>query len=144
MMKLTFALRQVAAAAVVAAIALGCGELTPGSENLAGSYLPSVFLITPTGKPQIDVLLQGGTLNIAITASNTTSGQLSLPASVTGTTPLLALMTGDAVVTGSTLQFQQAADTFIRNLTWTVKRDTLEAVNQVVGGATYTIRMPKH
>ncbi len=129
--------------AVAAASALACGELTPGPGNLAGSYLPSLFLITPTGQPQIDVLLQGGSLNIAITASNTTSGQLSLPATVTGTTPLLALMTGDAVVTGSTLQFQQNADTFIRNLTWTVKRDTLEVVNQVVGGASYTIKMPK-
>lgn len=130
--------------AFASAASLSCGELAPGPDNLAGAYLPSVFLITPAGKPQIDVLLQGGSLNISITSTNTTSGQLSLPASVTGTTPLLELMTGEAVVTGSTLQFQQAADTFIRNLTWTVKRDTLEAVNQLVAGTTYTIRMPKH
>jgi hypothetical protein len=35
-------------------------------------------------------------------------------------------------------------DTFVRDLTRTVKRDTLEVVNRVVGGASYTMRMPKH
>ena len=132
--------------ALVVATAAGtasCGQLEPGPDNFIGAYVPTVFLITPTGQPVQDVLLLGGSLNITITSTNTTAGNLTLPASVTGTTALSQSMTGEAVVTGSTLQFQQTADTFIRNLTWTVKRDTLEVVNQVVGGASYTIKMPK-
>ena len=133
-----------AASALAIVCSLSCGELTPGPENFAGAYLPSVWLVTPAGQPQMDVLLKGGSLSITITSTKTTTGQLSLPASVTGTTPLLQSMSGEAVVTGSTLKFSQPADTFVRDLTWTVKRDTLEVVNQVVNGTTFTIKMPKH
>ena len=144
MQKHTATIRLLAAVLASASVAVSCGEIAPGPTNYVGAYVATVFLITPTGQPVIDVLLKGGSLNITITASNTTTGQLSLPASVTGTTPLLQPMTGEAVITGSTLKFTQVADTFIRDLTWTVKRDTIEVVNQVVGGASYTIRMPKH
>lgn len=139
-----FTIRVVTLVAGMAVATASCGQLEPGPENFAGTYVPTVFLVTPAGQAVKDVLLLGGSLNISITLAYTTAGQLSLPASVTGTTPLLQSMTGEAVVTGSTLKFQQSADSFVRNLTWTVKRDTLEVVDQVVGGASYTIRMPKH
>lgn len=139
----TITTRLVAIVMAMAAATASCGTLEPGPGNFAGAYVPTVFLITPPGQPVKDVLLLGGSLSISITATNITTGQLSLPASVTGTTPLLQNMTGEAVITGGTLKFQQASDTFIRNLTWTIKRDTLEVVNQVVAGASYTIKMPK-
>ena len=78
-----------------------CGQLEPRPENFVGTYVPTVLLVTPTGQPVKDVLLLGGSLNIAITSTNTTVGQRSLPASVTGTTPLLQSTTGEAVVTGA-------------------------------------------
>jgi len=141
MQHMTF--RRLGLVLALAALTVSCDTLEPGPENFAGTYLPTVFLITPTGQATKDVLLMGGALSISITSTNVTAGQLSLPASVTGSTALLQPMTGEAIVTESTLKFQQPVDTFIRDLTWTVKRDTIEVVNQVVGGASYTIRMPK-
>src|SRR3954466_6054941 len=112
-----------------AAATTSCGQLEPGPGNFVGAYVASVFLVTPPGQATKDVLILGGSLSISITSTNNTTGILSLPASVTGTTALTQNMTGEAVVSSGTVKFQQAADTFVRDLTWTVKRDTIEVVN---------------
>lgn len=137
------ALRQIAIAYTLGVTIAACGgdlSVEPGS--VVGTFGATIFRVTPSGKPQIDVLAQGGSLSISVTAKNVTTGQLSLPASVAGSA-VLAPMTGEAIITGNTVRFQQTADTFVRDLTWSVGRDTLQVSNQSVGSATYTITLVK-
>ena len=48
-------------------------------------------------------------------------------------------MEGTARVNTTTVEFDQAADTFVRDLTWTRGNMTLTVQNQTVGGATWNI-----
>ena len=121
----------------------GCGSDSPSQPaSIAGTYTATVFRVTPTGQPTIDVLAQGGSLSITIAADNTASGTLSIPASVAGT-PFTASMTGTVVQTGSTVRFEQTADTFVRDLTFTVVGNTLQATNQVAGVGSFTITLTR-
>ena len=121
----------------------GCGSDSPNQpSSIAGVYTATVFRVTPTGQPTIDVLAQGGSLSITIASDNTASGTLSLPASVAGT-PFNASMTGTVVQTGTTVRFEQTADTFVRDLTFTVIGNTLQATNQVAGVGSFTITLTR-
>jgi hypothetical protein len=121
----------------------GCGSDTPSQpSSIAGAYTATVFRVTPTGQPPIDVLAQGGSLSVTIASDNTASGTLSLPASVAGT-PVTASMTGTVVQTGTTVRFEQTADTFVRDLTFMVVGNTLQATNQVAGVASFTITLTR-
>lgn len=121
----------------------GCGSDTPSQPSaLAGTYTATVFRVTPTGQATIDVLAQGGSLSITIASDNAASGTLSLPASVAGT-PFTASMTGTAVQTGGTVRFEQTADTFVRDLTFTIVGNTLQATNQVAGVGSFTITLTR-
>lgn len=120
-----------------------CGSDTPNQpSSIAGTYTATVFRVTPTGQPTIDVLAQSGSLQITIASDNTASGSLSLPASVAGT-PFTASMTGTVVQSGTTVQFQQTADTFVRDLTFAVVGNTLQATNQVAGVGSFTITLTR-
>ena len=120
-----------------------CGSDSPSqASSLAGVYTATVFRVTPTGQPPIDVLAQGGTLSITIASDNTASGTLSLPASVAGTA-FSASMAGTVVQTGTTVRFEQTADTFVRDLTFTVVGNTLQATNQVAGAGSFTITLTR-
>jgi hypothetical protein len=121
----------------------GCGSDAPNQpSSIAGTYTATVFQVTPTGQPTIDVLAQGGSLSVTIASDNAASGSLSLPPSVAGA-PFTASMTGTAVQTGTTVHFEQTADTFIRDLTFTVVGNTLQATNQVAGSASFTITLSR-
>jgi hypothetical protein len=129
------------------ALFAGCAvtdNLTGHVSAVAGTYSALVFQVTPAGKAPIDVLAQGGALTIAIDNDNSATGTLDLPASATGGAAFSANMKGTALVAGDgTLHFQQDADTFVRNLKWTVGAGAqqLSVSNQVVSGTTYTIMM---
>jgi hypothetical protein len=125
-----------------ASIACGSDSPTQSSSPVAGAYVATVFRVTPAGEPTIDVLAQGGTLSITIAADNTTTGSLTLPASIAGTDLSLS-MAGTAVVSGSTVTFQQLGDTFVRDLTFTVSGNTLSVANQLAGDATFTLTLTK-
>jgi len=121
----------------------GCGSDSPSQpSSLAGTYVATVFRVTPTGQPPIDVLAQGGTLSITIASDNTASGTLSLPASVAGTA-FSASMAGTVVQTGTTVRFEQTADTFVRDLTFTVVGNTLQTTSQVAGAGSFTITLTR-
>jgi hypothetical protein len=121
---------------------IGCGDTGPtDAPSLAGTYAASVFRVTPSGQSQIDVLAQGGSLVLTIATDNsTTTGSLALPASIAGT-PFTASMAGTAIRTGSTVRFQQTADTFVRDLTFTVTANSFQATNQTAGSAAFTITL---
>ncbi len=140
---MTLSLRSLTRAAVTffaAATVAACGSDGPTEgPTLAGAYQATTFRVTPTGQSTIDALSQGGALSIVIAANNTTTGTLTLPASVTGAAPLTASMAGTAVRTGGNVDFAQSADSFVRDLTWTLGTNTLSVTDQTVGGARFTI-----
>ena len=109
---------------------------------VAGTYVATVLRATPTGQAPIDVLAQGGTLSIVVAPDFSTTGMLTIPASIVGRL-ITASMEGSATVTGSTVTFQQSADTFIRDLTFTMSGNTLTTKDQPRGGATYTITLKR-
>jgi hypothetical protein len=114
------------------------GPTTTTPPSIVGSYKATVFQVTPAGQPMIDVIAKGGTLSLVIAADNSTTGSLSLPPTILGT-PFSATLTGTAVQTGNTVKFQQAADTFVRDLTFTVNGTSLEAKNQTAGVGVFTL-----
>ncbi len=132
--------QRIALTVFASATVLGCGSDTPTEvPTLAGTYQASTFQVTPTGQSTIDALSQGAVLSVVIAANNATTGTLTLPASVTGDVALTASMAGTAVRTGANVAFQQSADTFVRDLTWTLGATTLAVTDQTAGGARFTI-----
>jgi hypothetical protein len=133
-----------AGAAAVMFLTTACGgDGTGPADSVTGTYVATVFSVTPTGQAPINVLAAGGSLGITIAANNSTSGTLSIPASVTGTTAFTADMAGTALVTSSTVQFQQAADSFVRDLTWSRTGTSLTVVAQTAGSASHTITLTR-
>jgi hypothetical protein len=112
---------------VGAALWLGsCGSDTVGPADLVGQYAATTFTITD-GSGTSDVLAEGGSLLILLAADGSASGQLSVPASLNDGTPFTAAMDGTFTVANGIVTFTQAADTFVRDLSFTVSGRTLTA-----------------
>lgn len=122
------------------AAAGGCS--TEPSE-VSGTWVATVFSVTPTGAAPIDLLAAGATLTITIDADNVTTGSLNIPAGIVGAGPFSASMAGTAIVTETTLTFDQAADSFVRDLVWSRGALTLTVMNQSVGSAAWTITLTR-
>lgn len=140
-----FLANRIAGAVILLSASSACGgdDPTPPASTVAGNYVATVFTVTPNGQAPIDVLASGGSLTISISSANVSSGQLNLPASVTGGAPIVASMAGTATVTGATVQFTQSADTFVRNLTWNRSSSGLTVTAQSAGAASFTITLTK-
>ena len=108
-------------------------------DPLVGTYLATTFLVTPSGQGVLNVLALGGTLGLNVANNYVTTGTLIVPASVNGGSTFTASLAGTATRTGSSVRFTQSADTFVRDLTFTLAENRLEAVDQVVGGTRYNI-----
>jgi hypothetical protein len=52
-------------------------------------------------------------------------------------------MTGTATRSGNTVMFQQAGDSFIRDMEWTLDAVGLHVSNQVAGIASFTITLTR-
>lgn len=128
-----------AAVAMLSAVAACGDDGVVDPDPVAGTYTATTFRVTPPAATEINVLTEGGSLTIVIGANSTTTGTLNLPASVTGGTPLQASMAGTVERNGNGVSFDQTADTFVRDLNWTVAGNTITVTNQSVGGASYTI-----
>lgn len=128
---------------LLAAVLVGCGSTEPSGADLAGSYTATVFQVTPPGQSAINVIAAGGTLAITITPDLAVTGSIFLPASVTGDVSFSASLAGTATIEGSTVEFEQAADTFVRDLEWALSGNNLTVQGQVVNGTTFTITLTK-
>jgi hypothetical protein len=129
------------ALAVLAAGA--CGGYGTESVSLEGTYVATVLRVTPEGQALIDVLAAGGSLSVTIGSNNAVSGTLIIPASLNQGVPLNASMAGTAARDGNTVEFNQSADTFVRDLSWELSADGLRVTNQAAGDATYTITLTR-
>ena len=122
---------------------VAAGGCSTEPSEVSGTWVATVFSVTPSGEATINLLAAGATLTITIDAENRTTGSLDIPAGVGGPEPFSASMAGTAIVTGSTLRFDQAADTFVRDLAWSVGALSMTVTNQPLGSDVWTITLTK-
>jgi len=108
--------------------------LTP--ESLAGTYVATTF--TLAGTVSGDVLAEGGRLTITFHADGTTTGTLFVPASLNDGQDFNVSMTGTFTIMNNTVVLTQDADTFVRDVTWTVDGSQLRA-SETFSGVTITV-----
>ena len=84
----------------------------PTMSTIAGAYEATQF--TADGD---DVLALGATLSLTLGADGSVAGDLHVPPAAGG--PFDADMVGTYTLSGDTLTIVQAADTFVRDATWT-------------------------
>lgn len=123
-------------------VAASGGCSTEPSE-VSGTWVATVFNVTPSGEAPIDLLAAGATLTITIDAGNMTTGSLNIPAGVGGPEPFSASMAGTAIVTETTVRFIQDDDSFVPDLVWSRGALTLTVINQPLGGDVWTITLTK-
>ena len=73
-----------------------------------------------------DVLAEGGSLTITLNADGTTSGSLLVPAALNEGVDFTADMAGTFSLVGDSLSFSQNADSFVRDMSWTVNGSDIE------------------
>ena len=113
-------------------LAVGCSDpLTP--ESLAGTYVATSFTIS--GDVTEDVLAAGGSLTITFNAGGTTSGSLFVPAGSfdSGGMDFTADMAGTFILANEAITLTQAADSFVRDLTWTVEGNRMNGTGSFSG-----------
>ena len=119
---------------------LGCDTTEPSP--IAGIWSATTFTFTESGKPPADVLAQGGGLTITVSSSNRTHGSLTIPSTITNGATVVENMAGTATISGTTVEFQQEADTFVRDVTWTLSGSTL-VTSSTVSGVTLNITLTR-
>jgi hypothetical protein len=105
---------------LLAATVLACGSDNSTEPGLAleGNYTATQW-VTTGGSGQTNQLLAGSTLNITLNSNGSTTGHLHIAAS--GGNPTFdADMVGTWAKSGNTVTFSQSADTFVRNIPFTV------------------------
>ena len=85
----------------------------PTVDNMAGTYAASQ-IVTADASGFVDWIDVGGTLSLTLSADGKTSGRLFLPGGAAGGADLDADMAGTWLLVGHTIQFGQAAETFVR------------------------------
>ena len=120
---------------------IGCSDdpVTPiTAASLAGTSNATTFTVTPPGQALINVLSAGGSLTITLNADGSTTGTLFVPAAASGSGDVTASMVGTFTISGSTVEFTQADDTFVRDMTFTVSGNTLSG-NETFSGAVVVV-----
>jgi hypothetical protein len=103
----------------IAAI-LACADSTSPGTSAVGSYR-AIILVTTDNTGPTNQLMLGGALNMNLASNGTTSGHLYIAAS--GAQPVLdADMAGTWTQNGDTIDFTQTADTFVRDMSFTIQR----------------------
>jgi hypothetical protein len=106
---------------ILSATACGSDSTTSPNSSLAGHYAATTWMTFGTSG-QTNQITAGSTLNITLNANGTTTGQIHVAAS--GTDPVFDRdMAGTWVQTGSTINFSQSADTFVRDMPFTLSSD---------------------
>ena len=127
---------------VVLAAAASGSDTTEPQNALVGSYTASQWVTTGTGG-QTNQILAGSTLNLTLANDGTTLGHLHLAAS--GANPAFdADMAGTWSESNNKVTISQAADTFVRNLTFNVVPNGSKwslSADQVVSGTRIQITL---
>ena len=108
----------------------GCdddGSFSPTVDNVAGAYSATTFTLT-VAVATVDQLVLGSEVELALAPDGTTTGHLFVPGGEGA--DLDADLTGTWALSRGGVTFDQAADTFIRDVRFTADR------NRLIGEAT--------
>lgn len=115
---------------MLAGLALfACGEGTPFSptvENVAGSYQATTLTATESGITA-DLLLLGASLTVVLNQDGTTTGRLLAPGLGQNGADVDEDLAGTWTLEGSTVNFDQPGDTFVRDVPFTAEPNRLSA-----------------
>ena len=121
-------LRGPSVAVAVALLLASCGgdgsSFSPTVDNVSGSYSASSFTVTSSAGT-LDLLDLGATADVTLAANGTTTGRLFVPGGAEGGGDLDEDLTGTWSLSGSTVTFNQTADTFIRDAPFTASQNRL-------------------
>jgi hypothetical protein len=98
---------------------LACEESTSPPGALIGSYAAVNFVTTGTNG-QRNEIQAGSTLSLNLHGDGSTSGHLHIAAATVGSPPFDADMAGTWVQNGLTVEIAQGADTFVRDMPFTM------------------------
>jgi len=93
-------------------------------EAVAGAYSAASFTVTE-GSTTTDWLDAGATVTMILDAEGDVSGQLFVPGGNDDGSDLVANLAGTWTLDGQIVTFDQAADTFIRDMSFTVTGNAL-------------------
>jgi hypothetical protein len=103
-----------------------CGGdgFSPTVDSVAGTYQATTFTFTGASTPT-DLLAMGASVTIILAPDGTTSGRMFVPGVGAGGGDLDADLAGTWALTGAAVTFDQSADTFMRDLPFTVEPSRL-------------------
>ena len=114
---------------------VGCTDITSMSRNGPVGDYSAIILMSTENSVATNVLANGGTFTLILNANGTTNGRLHILASETR--PALdADMAGTWTRNGTHVEFTQAADTFVRDMTFTIEQIT-DGIWFLVGDQTF-------
>jgi len=119
----------------------GADSFSPTVETVAGAYSARTFTVTSSAGTT-DFLALGATVTVTLLPDGTTTGRLVVPGGAEDGGTLDEDLEGTWALTGSTVTFNQAADTFIRDAEFTAGRDTLTGEG-VFSGVTIRLVLSK-
>jgi len=123
---------------------IGCTDITSMSRNGPVGDYTAITLMSTENSVATNVLAGGGTFTLNLDANGTTNGHLHILASETN--PALdADMAGTWTRNGNQVEFTQAADTFVRDMTFTIEQITdgvwFLVSDQTIGTARINVRL---
>jgi hypothetical protein len=107
---------------------LSCGDdgFSPTAESVAGTYQATTFTFNG-GSGTTDLLADGASVTITLAPNGTTSGRMFVPGVGAEGGDLDADLAGTWMLSGATVTFGQAADTFMRDVPFTAEPSRLRA-----------------
>jgi hypothetical protein len=121
-----------AAGLTLTLVACGDDAFSPTVENVSGSYTAQTFTAT-TVAGTIDLLALGAEVSVTLEEDGDTTGELFVPGGGEGGEDLEADLVGTWTLSGSTVTFNQEADTFLRDVEFTAGEDALTAEGEFSG-----------
>jgi len=113
------------AAAILVSIVACSDSFKPTTNNVLGDYSVRTFQTTDTSGT-IDWVQRGGTMTVTLGPFGTMAGHLFMPGADEGGGDFDQPLIGNWTLSGNTITFDMPAiDTFVRDMSWTVARNTL-------------------
>lgn len=125
------------ALALVVPALTGCKD-----EELQGTYTATSFTYATTGAAAKDVLAAGGSITLTIFNNFTTSGTMSIPASVTGGSAVQVSLLGEASRQGDQVTLQLITDSLLDGIVLTHSGGSLTGT-AIASGTTITVTLSR-
>jgi hypothetical protein len=125
------------------AAALACSDspFEATIENVAGAYSATRLTTTESGVTT-NQLTHGATLDLTLAADGSTTGRLFIPGGAEGGGDFDEDLTGTWTLTGKSVTFDHAADTFVRDMPFTAGLDRLSG-EATFGDVTVRVTLEK-